>query len=128
VLIETDVANEVRDLFVRLQSGLPLNAQEARDAWPGQFTEFVLWLGGKPELAKYPGHAFFQGPMGLRPNSDRGKSRQFAAQIAMLFLLRQERGPDYFADINAPGINDFYLSHIDFERSRPMQSASGNSG
>src|SRR4051794_10658964 len=32
-MIETTDANEVRDLFVRLQSGLALNAQETRDAW-----------------------------------------------------------------------------------------------
>jgi hypothetical protein len=31
--IVTENPNDVRDLFVRLQSGLPLNAQEARDAW-----------------------------------------------------------------------------------------------
>jgi hypothetical protein len=30
--------NEARDLFVRLQAGMPLNSQEKRDAWPGQFT------------------------------------------------------------------------------------------
>jgi hypothetical protein len=114
--IETTEANEVRDLFVRLQSGLPLNAQETRDAWPGQYTEFVLAVGGKPELARYPGHAFFQGPMGLNPRTDRGKTRQFAAQISMLFLSHRERGSSMFPDINAPGINDFYFSNIDFER------------
>ncbi|MES5486336.1 DUF262 domain-containing protein [Bradyrhizobium sp. INPA03-11B] len=114
--IETSEPNEVRDLFVRLQSGLPLNAQETRDAWPGQFTEFVLWLGGKPDVPRYPGHAFFQGPMGLHAKSDRGKARQFAAQIAMLFFERKERGSDYFCDINAATINDFYFSHIDFDR------------
>lgn len=44
--IETDEGNEVRDLFVRLQAGLPLNAQEKRDSYPGDFTDFVLSLGG----------------------------------------------------------------------------------
>jgi hypothetical protein len=116
VKIETADANEVRDLFVRLQSGLPLNAQEARDAWPGQFTEYVLALGGKPDLARYPGHAFFRGPMGMNPGSDRGKTRQFAAQIAMLFLHHREFGASVFPDINAAGINGFYFSHIDFDR------------
>jgi len=32
--------NEVRDLFIRLQAGTPLTAQEKRDAWPGDFTNF----------------------------------------------------------------------------------------
>ena len=39
--------NEVRDLFVRLQAGFPLNAQEKRDSLPGEFTDFVLKLGGE---------------------------------------------------------------------------------
>ena len=49
VMIETDNQDEVRDLFIRLQAGMPLNPQEQRDAWPGKFTEFVLKTGGKPE-------------------------------------------------------------------------------
>lgn len=114
--IETTEDNEVRDLFVRLQSGLPLNAQETRDAWPGQFTEFVLALGGKPEIARYPGHEFFHLLMGMSSKNDRGKARQAAAQIAMLFLERQEVGLDHFADINAASINEFYYSHIDFDK------------
>lgn len=117
--IDTDDENEVRDLFVRLQSGLPLNAQETRDAWPGQFTEFVIQTGGKPELARYPGHPFFPNLMGLNPRTDRGKTRQFAAQISMLLLSHRERGSSIFPDINAGGINDFYFSNIDFDRNCP---------
>ena len=41
---------EVRDLFIRLQSGSPLNNQEKRDAYPGDFTDFILKLGGKDSL------------------------------------------------------------------------------
>jgi len=40
--------NEVRDLFIRLQAGTPLTAQEKRDAWPGDFTNFVIRHAGKP--------------------------------------------------------------------------------
>lgn len=54
--------------------------------------------------------------MGLNPKADRGKTRQFAAQIAILFLTRRERGNDTFVDINASAINDFYFSHIDFDK------------
>ena len=35
VKIETHDPNQARDLFVRLQAGMPLNSQEKRDAWPG---------------------------------------------------------------------------------------------
>lgn len=111
--------NEVRDLFVRLQSGLPLNAQETRDAQPGQFTEYVLALGGKPELARYPGHEFFRRVMGMKPGADRGKTRALVAQIAMLFFGRRDGGPDAFTDINSAGINEFYYTHIDFDAKSP---------
>ena len=95
-LIETDDSNEVRDLFVRLQAGLPLNAQEKRDSYPGQFTEFVLRLGGKPEIPKYPGHDFFQRVMRMNPKRDRGKTRQLAAQIAILFLEPTRQGRSFY--------------------------------
>lgn len=114
-MIKTDERNEVRDLFVRLQSGLPLNHQETRDAWPGSFTEFILKLGGKPELPRYPGHSFFTQVLRMRPSNDRGKTRQLSAQIAMLFLTRRRNGADAFCDINAEAINDFYYSNLDFD-------------
>jgi hypothetical protein len=60
VCIETHDPNEARDLFVRLQAGLPLTSQEKRDSWPGQFTDFVLRLAGKPGLTRYPGVDFFR--------------------------------------------------------------------
>jgi hypothetical protein len=118
-MIETKQNNEVRDLFVRLQSGLPLNHQETRDAWPGHFTEFVLKLGGKPELARYPGNPFFQNTLGMKPLVDRGKTRQLAAQIAMLFLNRRDGGADAFCDINAEAINAFYYDNLDFQSDGP---------
>ena len=61
VMIDTNIPNEARDLFIRLQAGMPLNSQEKRDAWPGKFTEFVLKIGGKPQVPMYPGHEFFSG-------------------------------------------------------------------
>jgi hypothetical protein len=112
-MIETDQVNEVRDLFVRLQSGLPLNAQETRDAWPGQFTDFILKVGGKPELPRYPGYSFFTRTLGMKPSSDRGKTRQLAAQLTMLFLARRA-GNERLCDINAGAINEFYYSNLDF--------------
>jgi len=91
VMIETDVANEARDLYIRLQAGVPLNSQEKRDAWPGNFTEFVLKIGGKPQWSKYPGHEFF--PVVMKTTAQkRGESRQLAAQMIMLFLAHRESG------------------------------------
>ncbi len=42
------------------RSGWPLNSQEKRDAWPGNFTEYILKLAGKPQIARYSGHDFFR--------------------------------------------------------------------
>ena len=113
-VITTENSNEVRDLFVRLQSGLPLNAQEKRDSYPGQFTDFILALGGKPAIPKYPGHPFFQRILRMKPGRDRGKTRQLAAQLAILFLERRKGGPDRFVDINAGAIDQYYYSNLDF--------------
>ena len=44
--IATDNENSIRDLFIRLQGGTPLSPQDKRDSWPGNFTEFVLKMGG----------------------------------------------------------------------------------
>lgn len=47
VLIDHVTGDEVRDLFIRLQSGTPLTAQQVRDAWPGNVGPFVERLAGK---------------------------------------------------------------------------------
>ena len=111
--IGSDNQNEVRDLFVRLQSGLPLNHQETRDAWPGDFTEFVLRTGGKPELPRYPGHPFFSKILKMKPRTDRGKTRQLAAQLAMLVFERSSSGR--FADIDASSLNEYYYENLGFD-------------
>lgn len=113
VKIETHDPNQARDLFVRLQAGMPLNSQEKRDAWPGQFTEFVLKLGGKPNVPRYPGHDFFNVLMRANRSRDRGKFRQLAAQVAMLFLTRRKDGK--WRDTNAAAIDDFYYEHLGFD-------------
>jgi len=113
VKIETHEENQARDLFVRLQAGMPLNSQEKRDAWPGQFTESVLRLGGKANVARYPGHDFFNELMRGRTLKDRGKMRQFAAQIAMLLFTKRATGG--LQDINAASIDDFYYESLGFD-------------
>jgi hypothetical protein len=116
VKIETENANEARDLFVRLQAGMPLTSQEKRDAWPGQFTEFILKLAGKPGLSQYPGHDFFNEVMKSKA-TDRGKLRQLAAQIAMLYFTRRESNGEKFCDLKAAHIDDFYYQHLGFDTS-----------
>jgi 5-methylcytosine-specific restriction endonuclease McrA len=115
VQIQTHDPSEARDLFVRLQAGMPLNSQEKRDAWPGQFTDYILRLGGKPDISRYPGHDFFTVLMRAQKAKDRGKFRQLAAQIAVLFFNRREHGNALFCDINAAALDDFYYEHLGFD-------------
>ena len=57
----TDAADgEVQDLFVRLQGGTPLTPQEKRDAWPGDFTMFVIRHAGKPDHRESDPFPFFE--------------------------------------------------------------------
>jgi hypothetical protein len=112
VKISTENDDEARDLFIRLQAGLPLNAQEKRDAWPGGYTEFVLQYGGKPEIPRYRGHDFFQKT--LKPKiQDRGKIRIYCAQIGMLFFenILNNKWPD----VGTRSVDEYYYENLDFD-------------
>ncbi len=119
VKIETGNADEARDLFIRLQASMPLTSQEKRDAWPGQFTDFVLKLAGKAGLSRYPGHDFFTMLMQANKSRDRGKFRQFAAQMTMLYFTRRESSGERLCEIKSVAIDDFYYQHLGFDASTP---------
>lgn len=112
VMIETEEANEARDLFIRLQEGMPLTSQEKRDAWPGNFTDFVLKVGGKD--GKYPGKDFFRVVMKAKPRN-RGEFRQLVAQMMMLFLAHRETGGEKLCEVNKDAIDKFYYRHLEFD-------------
>lgn len=116
VKVSTDVEDEARDLFIRLQAGLPLNAQEKRDAWPGGFTELVLKFGGKQEIARYPGHDFFR-HLVKKNARDRGEGRQLCAQICMLFFERAAQGN--WIDIGTQDVDDYYYRNLGFDINVP---------
>lgn len=119
VKITTDIEDEARDLFIRLQAGLPLNAQEKRDAWPGGFTELVLKFGGKQEITRYPGHDFFRQII-KKSSPDRGEIRQLCAQICMLFFERATQG--HWIDIGTQPIDDYYYRNLGFDLNSPLVS------
>jgi hypothetical protein len=93
---------------------MPLNSQEKRDAWPGNFTDYILKVGGKPAVAKYPGHDFFPRVMKAK-GTDRGNFRLLAAQMAMLFMTRREFGADRICDTNRDAIDTFYYKNLSFD-------------
>ena len=108
VKIETENEDEVRDLFIRLQAGLPLSVQEKRDAWPGGFTEFVLHFAGKSEIPRYPGHDFFN--MWVKKSTFRGSARQLCAHVGMLYLKNSAKGN--WADLKIKTVDDFYYQNL----------------
>jgi len=117
VKVITDNEDEARDLFIRLQAGLPLNPQEKRDAWPGGYTEFTLRFGGKKELMRYPGHDFFK-KLIQNPKIDRGDLRTLCAQIGMLYFERATEGN--WMDINTQPVDDYYYRNLGFDINSPQ--------
>ncbi|MDD9852082.1 MAG: DUF262 domain-containing protein [Gammaproteobacteria bacterium] len=113
--ITTDDEDEIRDLFIRLQGGIPLNAQEKRDSWPGKFADYVCELGGKHGVEKYPGHEFFTHL--AKPSGGGSNKRKLAAQIAMLYFNRRETGLRSIDDIKSVNIDNFYHQKINFDSS-----------
>ena len=115
--------NEVRDLFIRLQAGTPLTAQEKRDAWPGDFTDFVIKHAGKAGHRLSNPKPFFS--LFRKTNVRRltvadgehyvdghAEMRKFFAGLAMTVMLR-ERSETDFVDLKGKTINEFYLANLD---------------
>jgi hypothetical protein len=117
VKISTDNEDEARDLFIRLQAGLPLNPQEKRDAWPGGYTEFTLRFGGKREIIRYPGHEFFTKLM-KHSSTDRGEIRTLCAQIGMLVFEKATEGN--WMNINNQTVDDYYYQKLGFDINSPQ--------
>ena len=101
--------NEARELFVRLQQGSDLTAQERRDALPGEFGGEVARIAGRRGISH--GHQFFEEIMRMKPRSDRGQTRQFVAQI-MIALFEYSESVR-FVDLNKASIDRHYHDYID---------------
>ena len=127
VEMTADHPNEVRDLFIRLQAGTPLTAQEKRDAWPGDFTDFVIRHAGKPgHKLSNPKRFFNLFPRSRGLTVDDGvhyvdglaETRKFFAGLAMTIMVRERAEVD-FVDLKGTTINDFYLENLILEESDP---------
>ena len=101
--------NEARELFVRLQQGSDLTAQERRDALPGEFGGEVARIAGRRGISR--GHQFFQEIMRLKPRTDRGQARQFVAQLIIALFEYSESMR--FVDLNKASIDRHYHDYID---------------
>lgn len=123
VFIITTVANadEVRDLFIRLQSGTALSRQQIRDAWPGAVGPFIERLAGKLDRKPAVGLFSLVDKRGTRSEEERDQhdpDRQFCAQLLCLFLAR-ERDPGAEQSIGANDLDKVYHDNTDFPPDGP---------
>jgi hypothetical protein len=121
---------EVQDLFIRLQGGTPLTSQEKRDAWPGDFTVFVIRHAGKPGHRESEPSPFFDRLRKQRkrvPIEDEDdfhyidplvEGRRLFAQIAMTIVRREREGID-FVDGSGRAINAFYVANLKVSEDDP---------
>ncbi|MGL4424105.1 MAG: HNH endonuclease family protein [Gemmataceae bacterium] len=118
--------DEVRDLFIRLQSGTALTRQQIRDAWPGNLGPFVERLAGK--LIKRPSLRLFGiiDKRGLRSDDEmRDKyvfDRQMCCQLLKVYLARTT---DSFAypSVSANQLDSMYHEYTDFDASGAMATS-----
>ena len=111
-------ADQIRDLFIRLQSGTALTRQQIRDAWPGNVGPFVEHLAGKSTT---PSCALFRliDRRGVRSEDDDLKDpfvgdRQTCAQLLRLFLAR-ERDPRAAPGVAAGDLDALYHEYTELD-------------
>lgn len=120
VLIDEVTDDEVRDLFIRLQSGTPLTAQQVRDAWPGTIGPFIERLAGKGTRRGQYEQLFTK--VDRRGTGGRSEdeyedpaldARQTCAQL-LLLLMMKERGRGY-SSLRSSALNDLYHENTEFD-------------
>ena len=111
--------DEIRDLFIRLQSGTALSRQQIRDAWPGQVGPFIEKLAGK--LQRKPSHQLFGivDKRGQKGDEDSRRDpyvmdRQTCAQLLAIFFARAS-DPFAFPGVSARQLDSLYHEHTDFD-------------
>ncbi|MGQ0636604.1 MAG: HNH endonuclease family protein [Planctomycetaceae bacterium] len=121
VITSVTDTDEVRDLFIRLQSGTALSRQQIRDAWPGNMGPYIESLAGK--LTKAPRMELFQllDKRGARSEDDRDRydaDRQFCAQLLCLFLAR-ENDPCIAQSVGPNDLDKLYHENTVFNAHGP---------
>lgn len=112
--------DEVRDLFIRLQSGTALTRQQIRDAWPGNMGQIIEEFAGK--LNRRPKFTVFDAVDGRGTRDDDDdprdryvKNRQTCAQVMRILFARMS-DPKSFPSVEAADIDGFYHESTEAER------------
>ena len=96
--VENELEDEVRDMFLRLQNGTTLKAQEKRNAMPGVMRDFVK------EVSK---HAFFQ-------NSNFSNARFTFDHVASQMICLEMAGSP--TNVRDSDLNRMYQNNAAFDR------------
>lgn len=119
VLSEVDHPDQIRDLFIRLQSGTALTRQQIRDAWPGSMGPFVERLAGK--LKRHPSVKVFGYVDGRGTRDDDNdasdpyvKQRTTCAQVIHIVLTRIT-DPIRVPSLSAAHLDALYHERTDFD-------------
>ena len=99
VILDNEDEDEIREMFLRLQNGTSLKAQEKRNAMPGQMRDFIK---------KVSEHEFFQK---VSFNNSRFTFDLIAAQIT-LFCIKKK-----ICNIKDKDLNTMYEDNRDFNES-----------
>lgn len=127
---EVDHGDEVRDLFIRLQSGTALTRQQVRDAWPGNIGPWIVQLAGK--FKSGPKYRLFSAidRRGMRDDSpdtedQHEKHRQTCAQLLRILIARIS-DPAYVPSVKASDLDAFYHEqtafNIDCDSAKEIES------
>jgi hypothetical protein len=119
MISEVKSADEIRDLFIRLQSGTALTRQQVRDAWPGNVGPFIERVAGKQTtLPSCKLFGLIDGRGARSPDDDGddpyANDRATAAQLLAVFLAR-EKSERNFVGISAPELDGLYHERASFD-------------
>jgi hypothetical protein len=122
VIIPSETSDdEVRDLFIRLQSGTALTRQQVRDALPGGIAPFVERLAGRrtkrPQISAFS--TVDQRGMKSGEEADENEDpyvsdRQTCAQLLTVYLTL--RDSSQIVSPTSQRLDDTYHSYADFDR------------
>jgi len=119
VLSSIDHEDQVRDLFIRLQSGTALTRQQIRDAWPGAVGPFIEGLAGK--LKRRPSIQVFGYVDGRGMRDDENdssdpfvKHRTTCAQVVHILLTRIT-DPARIPGVGASQLDALYHEQTDLD-------------
>ena len=120
VILPGALDDEIRDLFIRLQSGTALTRQQIRDAWPGSVGPFIESLAGKLNKPSSVELFGLVDKRGQRSEDEDQRDlhvadRQLAAQLLRIFVARAN-DPYAFPSISATELDSMYHELTDFAR------------